>query len=161
MYKNGGLGGAAVFAQLRVGRAWHLYGSLGVNGSCTNCNANDPTRVDLKGTLGLQYYLMPHSRFAPYFRGSLVYQSVSFQDPNDTEAEPLARASQLGGELAAGLEWRLLRWLVLGADVAYVGLKRLGDEHEGAIPVVSGKGVPTVNSFDHGATFRFNIAIRF
>lgn len=161
LYKKGGMGGAAFYAQLRMGRAWHLFGSLGANGSCTNCNADDPNRIDLKGTLGLQYYFMENSRFAPYLRGSLVYQSVSFKDPNDPEADALARTSQLGGELAAGLEWRALRWLVLGADVAYVGLKRLGDDQEGAIPADMGKGVPAVNSFDHGATFRMSIALRF
>ncbi|MDY0003300.1 MAG: hypothetical protein RBU30_18525, partial [Polyangia bacterium] len=83
MYKSGGMGGGALFAQLRVSRALHLYGSVGLNGSCTNCNANDPSRLDLKTTVGLQYYFLSHSRFAPFLRGSLVYQAVNFKDPND------------------------------------------------------------------------------
>jgi outer membrane protein W len=117
--------------------------------------------LDLKTTVGLQYYFLSHSRFAPFLRGSLVYQAVNFKDPNDPEAEAIARTSQLGGELAAGLEWRAFRWLVFGADVAYVGLKRLGEDQEGAIPMDVGKGVPTVGGFEHGATFRFSMALRF
>lgn len=161
MFKDGGLGGGGLYAQIRVGRALHLFGSLGAAGSCTNCSPDDLHRVDLKTTFGLQYYFANHARFAPYLRGSLVYQSVSFQDPNDTRGEAKLQTSQFGTELAAGFELRLLRWLVLSTDVAYIGLKRIGDEHEGAIPIDAGKGVATVNNFDHGATFRLNAAIRF
>ncbi len=163
MFKDGGLGGGAVYAQLRVSRALHLYASFGANASCTNCHPNDPNRVDLKTTFGLQYYFLHNRMFSPYLRGTMVYQAVNFHDPNDPEGTPLYKANQLGVEAAAGLEWKVTRWLILGADVAYIGLKRMGDDgsEDTTIPVNAGKGVATVNNFDNGATFRFNLAIRF
>jgi hypothetical protein len=164
MFKDGGLGGASFYAQLRVSRALHLYGSLGGAGSCTNCNENDLQRADLKTTFGLQYYFLAAHRFSPYLRGTLVYQSVSYKDPNlGEEADPVLRTEQFGAEFAAGLEWKVTSWLILGADVAYIGLKRVGEAEdlEGPLPANAGQGVPTVNNFDHGATFRLNVAIRF
>lgn len=162
LFKDGGLGGGGVYAQIRLGRALHLFGSVGANASCTNCHPNDPTRVDLKTTLGLQYYFVPFRRFSPYMRGSMVYQQVHFQDPNQANEE-IASAQQLGVEVAAGLELKITRWLILGADVAYIGLKRV-DVDGGAAPSIpegAPKGVATVNDFDHGATFRLNLALRF
>ncbi len=163
MFKDGGLGGGSFYAQLRVSRALHLYGSLGAAGSCTNCNEDDLNRVDLKTTFGLQYYFLATRRFSPYLRGTLAYQSVRYKDPQQPDAEPVLRARQFGVEFAAGLELKVTHWLILGADVAYLGLKRVGEHEdvEGPLPTNAGQGVPTVNEFDHGATFRLNAAIRF
>lgn len=160
LFKDGGLGGGGVYAQIRLSRSLHLFGSVGANASCTTCHPNDPQRVDLKSTLGLQYYFLPFRRFSPYLRGSLVYQSVQFQDPKQENLD-LGSINQLGVEVAAGLELRITRWLILGGDVAYLGLKRLDHEVDGPTPSGAPKGLATVNDFDHGATFRLNLAIRF
>jgi len=167
MYKTGGMGGAGFYAQLKLGRGLHLYGSVGGSASCTHCNEDNYRRTDLRTSIGLQYYMSRRRwRLKPFIRGTVVYQAVSFRDPLLEEAGSILKESQVGGELALGLEWRPLRWLTFAADVAYLGLSRVGHEDEVITQQVllnesRMKGVPTVNKTEHGVNFRFTAAIRF
>lgn len=167
-FKEGAMAGAGLYAQLRLTRGLHLLGSIGAAASCSACNPDDLQRTDLKTTLGLQWYFVRRFRLAPYLRGSLVYQRVAFHDPNGSDDVAEYNAHQVGFETALGLEWRITRWLVLGADVAYLGLKHAAEReaHTAAadglsVPSREIPGVPRVNDFDHGASFRLNLALRF
>ncbi len=166
MFSKGGMGGAGLYAQLKVGRGLHLYGSVGGSSSCTSCDPDNYRRSDLKTSLGLQYYMSRRNwRIKPFIRGSIVYQAVNFRDPMSFDNDSILKESQVGGELALGLEWRPLSWLVFGADVAYLGLSRVGNDEFVTQQVVLDQnrmdGVPTVNKNEHGVNFRFTAAIRF
>jgi hypothetical protein len=165
MYRKGGMGGGGVWAQLRLGRALHLYGSIGASGSCTSCNPDDLKRADLRTSLGLQYYFLNHRRWAPFVRGSILYQQATFRDPTSASTEAVYRASQVGAELALGLEWRIAPWLALTGDIAYHGLSKVGHNDVTAqsetIPPVEIPGLAGVNKFDSAFNVRFGAAIRF
>ncbi|MFH2006339.1 MAG: hypothetical protein ABI333_07125 [bacterium] len=166
MFKDGGLGGGGFYAQIRLARKLHLYGSLGGNVSCTSCQDDGLKRTDVKTTLGLQYYFVPQRyRFTPFVRGSFVYQNVTFRDDVSEGDRPRAKADQIGGEFAFGLEWRPIPWLIFSGDIAYIGLTRIKNDDDAiqgdSVPANAPRGVPAVNKSDHGAVVRFGIAIRF
>ncbi len=168
LFNKGGMGGTGFYAQLKLMRSFHLYGSVGVSGSCTQCNENNYTRVDVRSSVGLQYYIArPSWRLRPFVRGSLVYQAVTYRDPTAAdESRPVLKGNQLGGELALGLEWRPLRWLIFSADIAYLGLSRMDDAggsnlQQQLLQESRMGGVPTLNKEEHGVNFRFGAALRF
>ncbi len=167
MFSKGGMGGAGLYAQLKMGRGLHLYGSVGGSSSCTSCNENNYRRSDLKTSLGLQYYMARRGwRLKPFIRGTIVYQAVSFRDPlMQDDVGAVLNESQVGGELAVGLEWRPLKWLTFGADIAYLGLSRVSKDDITTQQVVLDQsrmgGVPTVRKSENGVNFRFTAAIRF
>lgn len=169
MFKKGGMGGGGFYAQLRVGRALHLYGSLGASGSCTQCDPDNYRRTDIRTSFGLQWYMARrHWRLQPFLRGTLVYNSVKYRDPLlMDEDNTVSKENQFGGELAVGLEWRPLRWLTFSADIAYLGLSRMGRDDDDVVTQQSlltesrMNGVPTVNKSEHGVNFRFSAALRF
>lgn len=168
MFKDGGMGGAGFYAQLKLGRNLHIYGSVGGSTSCTSCSEDNYRRTDLKTSIGLQYYMSRHHwRLKPFVRGTVVYQAVSFRDPlMDQEAGAVLKESQIGGELALGLEWRPLRWLIFSADIAYLGLSRVGNDNDITTQQVvlhesRMRGVPSVGKSQNGVNFRFTAAIHF
>lgn len=167
MFKKGGMGGGGFYAQLRVGRTMHLYGSVGGSGSCTTCNEDNYRRTDIRTSFGLQWYLARRNwRIQPFLRGTLVYQSVTYRDPLMEEAGSILKQNQFGVEMAFGLEWRPLRWLTFSADIAYLGLARMGDNEDmttqqALLDESRMGGVPTVAKTEHGVNFRFSAALRF
>lgn len=166
MFKKGGMGGGGFYAQLRLGRAFHLYGSVGASGSCTTCDPDNYQRTDIRTSFGLQWYMARRNwKLQPFFRGTLVHQAVKYRDPLLDEGSIL-KQNQFGVEVAFGLEWRPLRWLTFSADVAYLGLARVGgdDDINPQQAILNDSrmgGVPTVDKTEHGANFRFSAALRF
>lgn len=165
MFKKGGMGGAGFYAQLKLGRNLHVYGSVGGSASCTSCDEDNYRRTDLRTSIGLQYYMArSHWRLKPFVRGTVVYQAVSFKDPLMEEEGSILKESQVGGELALGLEWRPLSWLTFGADVAYLGLSRVSKGEDHTQVILNERrmnGVPGVGKTENGVNFRFTAAIRF
>ena len=113
--ENSPLAGAGLHLKLRVANHWKLELSADFMGA----NTSEVSQTSIPVYLSAIYNFLPKSRFQPYLLAGI---GVHFTSLEYNGGQYRYEMYELGGQVGAGLEIFLTKWLALGVDVRLQGV---------------------------------------